>query len=99
MRVRRIELDGARMTDRAEAHDYLARRLALPEYYGRNLDALYDCLSSGMEDTEIELQNADALVEALGAYGGLLLRVMEDAAAENTALRVCIWPKYPHGAD
>lgn len=97
--MRRIELDGARMTSRDGAHDYLAQQLELPEYYGRNLDALYDCLSSGMEETEIVLRNADALQESLGAYGGLLLQVVWDAAAENPALWVDMWPKYPHSAD
>ena len=37
-----VVVDGGLMTSREAAHDLLAARLGLPEYYGRNLDALYD---------------------------------------------------------
>jgi len=39
-----VELDGRLMHDRLSAHEYLKVQLALPDYYGRNLDALYDLL-------------------------------------------------------
>ena len=39
--VNRIALDCARLLERQEAHAYLAEALGLPDYYGRNLDALY----------------------------------------------------------
>ena len=38
-----IELDAEKLNDRKESHIYLAKKLNLPEHYGRNLDALYDC--------------------------------------------------------
>ena len=34
-----VVIDGRKMTDRETAHTYLKRKLDLPEYYGRNLDA------------------------------------------------------------
>ena len=40
-----IVLDGRRMTGRAQAHAELKEKLALPDYYGGNLDALHDCLT------------------------------------------------------
>ena len=40
-----IVLDGARMDSRQGIHAELKQKLALPEYYGGNLDALNDCLS------------------------------------------------------
>ena len=48
-----IILDGKCMRDFESAHDYLSRVLRLPEYYGRNLDALYDCLSEFFTDDSI----------------------------------------------
>ena len=30
---------------REEVHSYLKEKFAFPEYYGKNLDALYDCLT------------------------------------------------------
>ena len=37
-------LDGAAAGDRETLHRYLRGQLPLPEYYGDNLDALYDAL-------------------------------------------------------
>ena len=37
-------LDGNNITNRETLHDTLATSLQLPDWYGRNLDALYDCL-------------------------------------------------------
>ncbi len=37
-------VDGRQMTDRKTAHIYLKDLFKLPEHYGNNLDALYDCL-------------------------------------------------------
>ena len=39
-------LDGSRMTSRAEAHARLAEALDFPGWYGKNLDALFDLLST-----------------------------------------------------
>ena len=70
-------IDGAKMTSRAAAHDELARALSLPAYYGRNLDALWDCVST-MEG-KIILLNADLMEEALGSYAELLEKVFVEA--------------------
>ena len=42
-------LDAEKMQTREEMHEYLKEVLEFPEYYGGNLDALYDCLTD-MED-------------------------------------------------
>ena len=44
--MRRIELDGRRMDTRAAAWAYLRQELSLPEYFGNNLDALWDSLTA-----------------------------------------------------
>ena len=83
-----IFLDAAAMTDRAAAHACLAGRLGLPAYYGRNLDALFDLLSTREGETRLVVQNTPLLTENLGPYGRALLDVLEDAAAENPGLAV-----------
>lgn len=50
-----MQLDGNLINEKG--HDYLMEALDLPDYYGKNLDALYDCLCE--IDCEIELINAD----------------------------------------
>ncbi len=83
-----IILDGKAMTDRVAAHSHLAQRLELPEYYGRNLDALYDVL---MELTgEIVLEAPAAVIEQLGRYGEALLATMQEAAETNPGLTITI---------
>jgi len=87
--MRTIVLDGSLMATREEAHAYLSRRLGLPDYYGNNLDALYDILSADlMEPTRLVLYRREALVQSLGAYSAALLAALADAARENPHLQV-----------
>ena len=44
--MKEIELNGAKMVDKETTHEYLKEKLSLPDYYGANLDALWDCLST-----------------------------------------------------
>ena len=85
-----IILDGRAMTDRVAAHAHLAERLELPTYYGRNLDALYDCLTEIGTETEIVLNDPAAVAELLGKYGEALLATMQEAAEENPKLTVTL---------
>ena len=76
-------LDAARMTDKASSHAYLRAALALPDHYGANLDALYDCLTD-LSEGEIHFVN----LEAAGPYFEKILPVFRDAEAENPRLRL-----------
>lgn len=40
-----IMLDVDHMQEEKKAHAYLKEKLGFPDYYGNNLDALYDCLT------------------------------------------------------
>lgn len=81
-------IDGAVIETREQLHDALARQLALPEYYGRNLDALFDCLTELREDAELRLVHADALFAHLGVYADVLQNVLRDACEENPHLHL-----------
>ena len=48
-----IEIDGKLI--KSEGHDYLKEALNFPDYYGKNLDALYDCLTEIGVETKIKL--------------------------------------------
>lgn len=78
-----IELDASKMDNRKVAHTYLQEMLDFPEYYGKNLDALYDCLTE-LDETEVRffnLENADPYFEKV-------LRVFRDAAKRNSKLTI-----------
>ncbi len=94
-------LDGAAIRSREELHDALARQLSFPDYYGRNLDALYDCLTELLEPTETVVRHADALFAHLGMYAEILRSVLRDAAEDNPDLRVTVEeaPCEPEGWD
>ncbi|WP_410658080.1 barstar family protein [Amycolatopsis sp. lyj-112] len=38
-------IDGSRTVDKASILDAIAEALSFPDYFGKNLDALYDCLT------------------------------------------------------
>ena len=84
--VKTVYLDCANLTQRESAHAYLARTLDLPDYYGKNLDALYDCLTD-MPPCTVVLAGAQALRQS-GGYGAKLLSVLEDAALSNPTLEL-----------
>lgn len=82
--MKRVELMASLLTDKEVLHDVLARELELPEWYGRNLDALHDCLTE-LRDVELVL---------IGwpdeGYLARVRRVIVDAAWENEALTLKI---------
>ena len=51
-----------------QLHEYIAKELSFPEYYGKNLDALYDLLTERREETLIELINFEKLRKTFGIY-------------------------------
>mgnify|MGYP004525092525 CR=1 FL=1 len=83
----RAVLDGAKVISRASLHRALAQALQLPGWYGKNLDALHDCLTARAEPTELVILAPQALEQTLGSYAAAFYRVLEDSAAENPAFR------------
>ena len=83
-----VILDGNEMTSIDTAHEYLAVQLNLPDYYGRNLDALWDVLSTQSEPIRIVLVNEDKLIYYLGGYANLLLNVLYEAAEFNKKIYI-----------
>lgn len=81
--MKQIILDGNLLADAAKVHDYLKEMLEFPEYYGKNLDALYDCLTD-LADVEITITAPDED----GAIFQKVLRVFKAADRENGALKV-----------
>lgn len=81
-------LDGQTIETRDQLHNALKQALELPDWYGRNLDALYDCLTDSHTALSIEFQNREALTDHLGRYAKALEQVIRDAAEENEHIEV-----------
>ena len=61
-------------------HLELKRKLKLPDYYGGNLDALWDGLADWVDlPLEIEWKNYDTARKSLGEYATRVLDLLEDA--------------------
>ena len=79
--MHKCTIDGAAMLSRETAHAELKRALELPEYYGANLDALWDCVST--YDAELVLIHPAPMLEALKVYGCKILQTLYEAAETN----------------
>ena len=85
-----VVLDGSLMINRQAVHSQLQERLHLPEYYGCNLDALFDLLTERRELTEIRFVRWGAVEANLSLYAEALGEALLDAAKENPMLHVTI---------
>ena len=81
---RTVYLDAGRLSNRMQAHSYLASMLSLPEYYGKNLDALYDCLCDLTDCRIVLLHEKKAPLD--GTYGARIIQVIQESARRNPGL-------------
>ena len=64
--MRAAIIDGRDIRSEDDLHDRLAEGLALPDFYGRNLDALEECLFDLDGPASVTLSHAVDLVASLG---------------------------------
>ena len=83
-----IRLDGVYMTDRETTHRYLKFKFYFPNYYGKNLDALYDQLTEIGEPNKIIIYHVDELKQNQPDYGRSILKVFRAAEDANPRLTV-----------
>ena len=82
-------IDGQELHDKKDLHNHIAETLDFPSYYGENLDALNDMLSSRQEETRIYLLNLDTLADRIGAsYSKKLLELLLDVEEKNAFLTI-----------
>ena len=77
--MRTIMIDGSRYAGAKDLHQALKRMLSLPDYYGMNADALYDCLSERREPVHLWIfaagegevaRSLSAVCDVVGDLGG-----------------------------
>ena len=86
--MRIVTIDCSTIADRDGFHTAMEEALGFPSWYGRNLDALHDCLTDISEDTRIHLVNWADAEEKLGNYARSAKRAILEAAIENRNLAV-----------
>jgi RNAse (barnase) inhibitor barstar len=86
--MKEITLDITSFEEKIPLHRYFKEMLDFPFYYGGNLDALYDELSSNTQPLDITLRYPAAPKGKMEQYVPRLLKVFEDAARENYHLKV-----------
>ena len=75
----RYKVDFSNIEDYREIHQILKESLDFPDYYGGNLDALFDCLTDMLGDISIiEIHGIENLKKFDG-YDKRLLKVFYDA--------------------
>lgn len=84
--MKNITINCANIASMAVLHDILARELSFPAWYGRNLDALHDCLTAICENTQITFLHFTAL--PFPSAG--LLRVLRDSENGNPHLEISL---------
>lgn len=80
-------LDGKKMISKEETHAYLKETFGFPDYYGNNLDALYDCLTE-MGQMEVVFINGADMIAALEKYSEKLLKVFAKADNVKVAMEM-----------
>ena len=79
--MKHVTIDCTVMVDEKSVHDAFAQALDFPAYYGRNLDAMYDLLSSSPE-LKLTLTNV-AAIGKLFRYGDNMMLTLRDAEQAN----------------
>jgi len=83
--IRTFKLDGRNMIDKAAILEEFASALSLPDYFGRNWDALEECLSDpdlfkGCQGCELFIEHAEHLGEADAPARKTLLDILESVS-------------------
>ena len=79
-----IILDFSNIKSYLALHQYFKQVFSLPDYYGNNLDALWDCLYCYYDSsTTIELKNIDALPKDLDIEVADMMKLFHDLERKN----------------
>jgi ribonuclease inhibitor len=79
-----VVFDTASLETLDELHGELARLLDFPDHYGRNLDALYDCLSGEIAlPLKVVWRHYGQAEAAIGSDVRTFRSVLEEFAAED----------------
>jgi len=93
MPIKRCTLNGRVIRSLDDLYDRLASRLALPAHFGRNLDALWDVLSTDIEGPfEIVWKHADESRQLMGRDYNRAVKLFKNLEKERDDFKLKIEP-------
>lgn len=87
----KLTINGGEIRTKEDLYDAIAKQLPLPDWFGRNLDALHDTLTCDIlpkETVTVGIVDQDKLRENLGGYADALVGMLCDVADEDKRLTV-----------
>jgi ribonuclease inhibitor len=84
-------LNGKAIHTLDDFYDEISGQLSLPSYFGRNLDALWDVLSTEVEGpTEIVWQDAQTSRQAMGEDFEKVMKVLKELEGQRDDFKLII---------
>ena len=89
--TRHVTLSGNRIKTKDALHAFLAKKLNFPDYYGKNLDALHDCLGAYRTPLHITVTYTEQIKENLGSYGETFLQLLHNITEKNRLISISLY--------
>ncbi len=87
--VRKFTLSGKAIRNLQEFYDEIARKLPFPDYFGRNLDALWDVLTTDIEGpVELVWEDSAASKNSMGKAFDKVSALLRDVQKEREDFKV-----------
>ena len=92
MRIKRCTLNGLKIHSLDDLYDRLTKRLSLAAHFGRNLDALWDVLSTDVEGPfEIVWTHSDDSKESMGRDFNRVVKLFKELKKERDDFTLTIF--------
>ena len=91
--MKEIILNGRLLTTKNRMYDQFDEVFDLPEYFGNNLDALWDVLNETSEPMTIHFTYVTKFLEETGTYGESVLRFFRELEEKNKHVKVYYYLK------
>lgn len=87
--MRTILLDFKKFHHKETFHPYMKKKVQLPEYYGNNLDAMWDAMSYLKEDLRLCIYNWEDHDEAdTETYSKAVIAALRELSEHNSHIRL-----------
>lgn len=74
-----VELDGNLIASETDFHEQISKALDFPDHYGRNFDALWDCLSGEIvTDIKLVWKNHSRCKAQLGERFDIIIKLFDE---------------------